>query len=570
MDNVCPDVFKSSALFASAVLKELAHRAHSSNLMDLTASLNENAGYFEDQACAVITELYNIDREKALTTLVTKVNRYNTTPLDIAYSQKLTKFMAHTACQAKINSLWSGDIAMYTPPWKIGMAVFLPILIIQNFRFIDIPKKDPCQPRLQAQQPKRNNNITSWQWIVYCLYMFYRAPVTKFVIYLVSYFAMLVIFAIFVLTDLYPLSERPPSTLEYLTWIWTLSLLIEEIRQIYLTHRGSLKHNLQYWAKNVWNIFDIIMYLLFILPVFLRCLLNSDQFYFARMAYAITLSMFILRSMHFFFVDRYIGPKVVMIGRMLSDLAFFICLFALFVFSFGIMYQAVLFPNSVLAPWELLKDLVYFPYWQLYGELYLDHIEGKEPSECTNDYELYINGTMDRCAQANQFNSTILAVYLILTNIMLVNILIAMFTTTIEKVQDDSEMIWKFNMYELVKECYEKPMFPIPILIHLFRLFILCQNKIRNQYETDFELLLTFEDMENLNIVEHFALQKCQNETARAGSRYNARNMMTDERDMNTEADLTPTQKDIKDYVTEVIRQIALRQPIVLVDLPRR
>lgn len=44
------------------------------------------------------------------------------------------------------------------------------------------------------------------------------------------------------------------------------------------------------------------------------------------------------------------------------------------------------------------------------------------------------------------------------------------------------------------------------------------------------ELLLTFEEMENLNIVEHFALQNCQNGPSRAGSRYNARNMMTDER----------------------------------------
>lgn len=43
-----------------------------------------------------------------------------------------------------------------------------------------------------------------------------------------------VIFAIFVLTDLYPLSENPPSILEYLTWVWTLSIAIDEIRQVCL------------------------------------------------------------------------------------------------------------------------------------------------------------------------------------------------------------------------------------------------------------------------------------------------------------------------------------------------
>lgn len=88
--------------------------------------------------------------------------------------------------------------------------------------------------------------------------------------------------------------------------------------QILQTNKGSLLKNLKYWAKDVWNIFDIVMYLMFLLSVVLRCLLNSEQFYFARMAYAITLSMFILRSMHFFFIQRDIGPKVVMIGRMVS------------------------------------------------------------------------------------------------------------------------------------------------------------------------------------------------------------------------------------------------------------
>lgn len=60
----------------------------------------------------------------------------------------------------------------------------------------------------------------------------------------------------------------------------------------------------------------------------------------------------------------------------IGDLAFFFALFALFIFSFGIMYQAILFPNSLLPPWELFKDLIYLPYWQMYGELNIDRIEG--------------------------------------------------------------------------------------------------------------------------------------------------------------------------------------------------
>lgn len=48
---------------------------------------------------------------------------------------------------------------------------------------------------------------------------------------------------------------------------------------------------------------------------------------------------------------------------------------AVFVLSFGVTYQANLFPNSE-ASWKLLKDIVYIPYWQMYGELFLENIEG--------------------------------------------------------------------------------------------------------------------------------------------------------------------------------------------------
>ncbi|CAC5394214.1 TRPM3 [Mytilus coruscus] len=180
-----------SGLFASAVLNELADKALFSKHMHLSVSLKENARHFEILACNVMTELYSTNRESALKTLVTTVGRYNSTPLKIAVSQKLNKFMALTACQAQLNSIWSGDVALYTPFWRFG------------------------------------------------------------------------------------------------------------------------------------------------------------------------------------------------------DLGCFIALYALFVFSFGIMYQAVLFPNSVSSPWELLKDLVYLPYWQLNGDLNIDRIEGKEPSECTNNPQLY-------------------------------------------------------------------------------------------------------------------------------------------------------------------------------------
>ncbi|VDI02660.1 Hypothetical predicted protein [Mytilus galloprovincialis] len=266
----------------------------------------------------------------------------------------------------------------------------------------------------------------------------------------------------------------------------------------------------------------------------------------------------------------------------LGDLGFFIALYALFLFSFGIMYQAILFPNSVSSPWQLLKDLVYLPYWQLYGELNLEQIEGEEPTKCTGNPQLYTNGTMERCPIKNQFNALMIAVYLILTNILLVNIIIAIFSQTFQTVQENSGMIYKFHMYALVYEYHDRPMFPLPIVIHLWRIMVFCYYKIRTptQYGGAFVYDAKPEEIERLHVVEKIAYETFQNGPYYARSRYDARNMMTDERDINKEIDSTSTQHDIMELREEMqrmresliqeIRNQDYRQPDLALDNPRR
>ena len=62
----------------------------------------------------------------------------------------------------------------------------------------------------------------------------------------------------------------------------------------------------------------------------------------------------------------------------MMDLLFFFLILAVFILSFGVMYQANLFPNAV-PNWSLLKSVVYIPYWQMYGELFLENYEGMCP-----------------------------------------------------------------------------------------------------------------------------------------------------------------------------------------------
>lgn len=59
----------------------------------------------------------------------------------------------------------------------------------------------------------------------------------------------------------------------------------------------------------------------------------------------------------------------------LTDLMFFLLILLVFILSFGVAYQANLYPNAP-QQWTVLKDVLYHPYWQMYGELFLENKEG--------------------------------------------------------------------------------------------------------------------------------------------------------------------------------------------------
>ncbi|CAG2255387.1 unnamed protein product [Mytilus edulis] len=89
----------------------------------------------------------------------------------------------------------------------------------------------------------------------------------------------------------------------------------------------------------------------------------------------------------------------------------------------------------------------------------------KDSSSCTNNEVLYRNGTFDRCPEVNQINTVVLAVYMVLSHIILVNILIAMFSNTFTKVQDNNELVWKFHRYSLIQEYNDRSALLPPLII---------------------------------------------------------------------------------------------------------
>ena len=75
------------------------------------------------------------------------------------------------------------------------------------------------------------------------------------------------------------------------------------------------------YLSDAWNRIDQVMYAVLLLAIILRYTLTDDyNFEWARNVYAVDLVMFYLRILQFYFVEKRLGPKVIMIRRMVFDM----------------------------------------------------------------------------------------------------------------------------------------------------------------------------------------------------------------------------------------------------------
>ncbi|KAH3869061.1 hypothetical protein DPMN_032218 [Dreissena polymorpha] len=473
-----------AALIASSLLKKLSKIAKMAAEFDIAEDILKVSMKYEQKAYDVLTLCYKSNQGNAHNLLIRRLDEPfgSTTLLDIAYANNMFTFMSHTCCQTKLNLIWRGRIAIFTHRWQIFLAIFLPLFVFcikfrqsNNAKNKSDAKKvndntiDTSQKSIQTTYSVRacDNEDEHAIGIGKALIYLYTSPISVFVVNSVSYLAFLGLFAYFVCVDL---NENMTFT-EWVVWGWSFTMLCEEFRQMINSGGHTFTANIRKWFAFRWNIFDMFNYMLFIVTIIMRFRLTGKQFDIVRYFYSFTVATFSLRSLQNLFVEKNIGPKVIMIKKMMIDLFIFSGILSVFLFSIGVIYQASLFPNSPAAP-KLLESLIYIPYWQLFGEVTLGYLEGDDIDNCTRDESIWRPaGGVGRCPEHKPLVPFLGAVYMFLTNILLVNLLIAMFSNTFQKIQDRSEKIWKFYLYNIIREYYERPVLvpPFIIIIHIFR-----------------------------------------------------------------------------------------------------
>ncbi|KAL1129661.1 hypothetical protein AAG570_012606 [Ranatra chinensis] len=318
------------------------------------------------------------------------------------------------------------------------------------------------------------------------LYEFYSAPITKFWANSIAYIIFLLAFSYVVLVRM----ELSPSWPEMFCIAYICTLGCEKIREIASSEPVAISHKFSVWAWNMWNPCDAVAIIFFLIGLSLR--LKPSSMPLGRVMFCVDIVYWYLRILNILGVNKYLGPLVTMMGKMVKNMIYFVVLLLVVLMSFGVCRQAILFPDSD-PDWSLAKEVFFQPYFMLYGEVFADSIDppcGDEPG-------------MEQCHTGRWITIVVMSTYLLVANILLINLLIAVFNNIFMEVNAISHQVWMFQRFTVVMEYEQKPVLPPPLIIlcHIYLLLKFLRRKVQGvqeTYDNGLKLFLDAEDLERL------------------------------------------------------------------------
>uniref|UniRef100_A0A8D3E4E2 Transient receptor potential cation channel subfamily M member 1-like n=1 Tax=Scophthalmus maximus TaxID=52904 RepID=A0A8D3E4E2_SCOMX len=519
----------AKALVACKLYKAMAHESSQSELVDdIYQDLENNSREFGQLAYELLDQSYKHDEQVAMKLLTYELKNWsNSTCLKLAVAAKHRDFIAHTCSQMLLTDMWMGCLRMgKSNCLKVILGiVFPPAILLMDFRLgeeaschsskesndskskDDDDKSSKVQKqtgRLRCQcshcrreivllekgdeeenQKKSRKRIPIGKMI----YEFYNAPYTKFWFNTISYLVYLMLYNYIILVKM----ERWPSLQEWIVISYIITLGLEKVRQILMSEPGKLKQKINVWLEDYWNITDLAAISVFLLGLLLR-LQNEPYMGHGRVIYCVDIIFWYIRVLDIFGVNKYLGPYVMMIGKMMIDMLYFVVIMLVVLMSFGVARQAILHPDEV-PTWRLARNIFYMPYWMIYGEVFADSIDRKT--------------RLPPCIPGAWLTPAIMACYLLVANILLVNLLIAVFNNTFFEVKSISNQVWKFQRYQLIMTFHDRPILPPPLIVlpHIYIVLkrLCCRCRRRPEGE---QLMLSADELKSLHEFEEQCVEE--------------------------------------------------------------
>uniref|UniRef100_A0AAQ5Y3Z2 Transient receptor potential cation channel, subfamily M, member 3 n=1 Tax=Amphiprion ocellaris TaxID=80972 RepID=A0AAQ5Y3Z2_AMPOC len=517
----------AKALVACKLCKAMAHEASENDMVDdISQELNHNSREFGQLAVELLDQSYKQDEQMAMKLLTYELKNWsNATCLQLAVAAKHRDFIAHTCSQMLLTDMWMGRLRMRK---NSGLKVILGLLLPPSILSLEFKNKDEMSYMPQDQEaylqekeeeepekPVKEKEEEDMEFTVrsYCetqynsvnrhrlipmgrkIYEFYNAPIVKFWFHTMAYVGYLMLFNYIVLVKM----DLWPSPQEWIVIAYIFTNGIEKMREILMSEPGKLLQKVKVWLQEYWNITDLMAILIFSVGMVLR-LQEPPLMSYGRVIYCVNIIYWYIRLLDIFGVNKYLGPYVMMIGKMMIDMMYFVIIMLVVLMSFGVARQAILNPNEDPS-WMLARNIFFMPYWMIYGEVFADQIDRKFRAR-------------PPCKTGAWIVPAIMACYLLVANILLVNLLIAVFNNTFFEVKSISNQVWKFQRYQLIMTFHERPVLPPPLIIFSHITMVLkhlcCRWRKHDDDERDYglKLFITEDELKKVHDFEEQCIEE--------------------------------------------------------------
>ncbi|KAL0607095.1 Transient receptor potential cation channel subfamily M member 6 [Plecturocebus cupreus] len=514
------------AVIACILYRAMAHEAKESHMVDdASEELKNYSKQFGQLALDLLETAFKQNECMAMTLLTYELRNWsNSTCLKLAVSGGLRPFVSHTCTQMLLTDMWMGRLKMRKNSWlKIIISIILPPTILtlefkSKAEMSHVPQSQDFQftwyySDQNASSSKESASVKEYDlerghdekldenqhfdfesgppnlpW-TRKIYEFYRAPIVKFWFDTMAYLAFLMLFTYTVLVEMQP----QPSVQEWLVSIYIFTNAIERVREICISEPGKFTQKVRVWISEYWNLVESVAIGLFSAGFVLRW--GNPPFHTAgRLIYCIDIIFWFSRLLDFFAVNQHTGPYVTMIAKMTANMFYIVIIMAIVLLSFGVARKAILSPEEPPS-WSLARDIIFQPYWMIYGEVYADHID--------------VCSSKPSCPPGSFLTPFLQAVYLFVQYIIMVNLLIAFFNNVYLDMKSISNNLWKYNRYRYIMTYHEKPWLPPPLILlsHVGLLLrrLYCRRAPHDQEE---ELYLSKEDLKKLHDFEEQCVEK--------------------------------------------------------------
>ncbi|CAN9513433.1 unnamed protein product [Ophioblennius macclurei] len=473
------------ATVACKLYRSMAFKARQSSTDDdVTERFKAYSLEFGQLAVDVLDCAFRQNEQMAMKLLTSEMEAWSHfTCLQMAVSSCHRPFVSHSCTQTLLTDLWTGPLNMRKNSFlKIILSLLLPpaILLLEfksKAEMCHVPQTheillfglDPVKSvpaaettdHTDGEDAERGSSfhdkylgsvaetmssitLQCLSWLTR-LYEFYSAPVVKFWFHTMSYLAFLMVFSYVVLVKM----EGHPTAQEWMVIAYILSTAVEKIREVMMSEPRKLSQKLKVWFSEYWNISDFTAILLFMAGLTMRW--HAEPYRTAgRIAYCLNIIFWFVRVMDLLAVNKHAGPYLTMITKMTSNMFFIVVMMAIVLLSFGVSRKAILSPDEEPS-WSLARDVVFQPYWMIYGEVY-----ASEMNPCADGKP---------CPNAFFLTPILQAVYMFFQYIIMVNILIAFFNNIYFDMASTSNKLWKYNRYRYIMTYLERPWLPPPLIL---------------------------------------------------------------------------------------------------------